>query len=263
MASLIQIAGAVLILIAYMAAQAKRLDQNSLTYLVLNVTGSGMLAYLAFGERQLGFLLLQGIWVAMTTISIAVYYRRRWLYRMPATACHVRWDTFADAEALPAEHREHGEHRDPEPRLRSRPVRDDQPEPGVSGRPGSAPPHLEPAASEHLLSCATTPATAARLASRSGLSPDLTRRHLTVLWYAGLIAAARLPNGPHYVATSAGIEFLSTKITRIDRLPQPDGPMVLPPTATPRTRAHLETPVRAAPGPVTSAVPARPPRRSA
>ena len=67
---MVQIAGALLILAAYTAAQFGMLDQNSRLYLVLNVLGSAILAVLAWYEEQLGFLLLEGVWALVSAWSL-------------------------------------------------------------------------------------------------------------------------------------------------------------------------------------------------
>jgi hypothetical protein len=58
----VQIIGAVLILVAYGAAQIERLDPQSRLYLGLNLVGSLILGVLAAGTAQWGFLLLEGAW---------------------------------------------------------------------------------------------------------------------------------------------------------------------------------------------------------
>jgi hypothetical protein len=63
---LIQVAGALLILAAFAAAQFGRLDQHSLTYLWLNLIGSVILAVLAYVESQWGFLLLETVWAVVS-----------------------------------------------------------------------------------------------------------------------------------------------------------------------------------------------------
>jgi hypothetical protein len=63
---LIQIAGALAILVAFAFAQFGRLDQRSYSYLVLNLVGSVVLAVLAYLERQWGFLLLEGVWALVS-----------------------------------------------------------------------------------------------------------------------------------------------------------------------------------------------------
>jgi hypothetical protein len=62
----VQIVGAVLILIAYGAAQLERLEPQSRLYLGLNLAGSAILAVLAAGGAQWGFLLLEGVWALIS-----------------------------------------------------------------------------------------------------------------------------------------------------------------------------------------------------
>jgi hypothetical protein len=65
-AQIVQVAGAMAILVAFAAAQFGAMDQHSRTYLVLNLIGSVVLTVLAWVERQYGFLLLEAVWAAVS-----------------------------------------------------------------------------------------------------------------------------------------------------------------------------------------------------
>lgn len=77
MDQLLQIGGALLILIAYGLGQLGRLDQRSLAYLLLNLIGSAILGALAAVGRQWGFLLLEGAWAIISLGGIAARLRTR------------------------------------------------------------------------------------------------------------------------------------------------------------------------------------------
>jgi hypothetical protein len=72
----IQIVGAALILVAYVAAQVERLDPQSRPYLVLNLVGSVILAVLAAGGSQWGFLMLEGAWAIVSAWGLVALARR-------------------------------------------------------------------------------------------------------------------------------------------------------------------------------------------
>ena len=66
MDQLVQVVGAVLILIAYASAQFGAMSQHSRTYLLLNLVGSFILAILALVESLWGVLLLESFWAAVS-----------------------------------------------------------------------------------------------------------------------------------------------------------------------------------------------------
>jgi hypothetical protein len=63
---LLQIFGALLVLVPFAALQLHRLRSDSRAYLWLNLLGSLLLAILAAQSGQWGFLLLEGAWALVS-----------------------------------------------------------------------------------------------------------------------------------------------------------------------------------------------------
>ena len=61
-----QLVGAFLILAAFIAGQANRLRTDSVAFLAMNTSGAGILAVVAAADRDLGFLLLEGVWALVS-----------------------------------------------------------------------------------------------------------------------------------------------------------------------------------------------------
>jgi hypothetical protein len=70
MDQVVQVVGAVMILIAYAAAQSGRWSTDEPVYLWLNLVGSVILAVLAAMGANWGFLLLEGVWAIVTAGSL-------------------------------------------------------------------------------------------------------------------------------------------------------------------------------------------------
>jgi hypothetical protein len=83
MEQVIQVIGALMILAGYAAAQLGRMRLDSRAYLGLNLVGSAILAVLAVRESQWGFVLLEGVWTAISLWSLA-----RVLRGLPVAGAH-------------------------------------------------------------------------------------------------------------------------------------------------------------------------------
>jgi hypothetical protein len=70
MYQLLQLAGAVLVLLPFAGIQLGSLRTDSTVYLVPNFVGSGLLAMLALAHQQWGFLLLEGCWAVVVAWSL-------------------------------------------------------------------------------------------------------------------------------------------------------------------------------------------------
>lgn len=67
---LFSFAGALLILIAYIGHQLKWMDARRPMYSILNAAGSGILGYIALHPFQLGFVVLEFVWVAVSVYAM-------------------------------------------------------------------------------------------------------------------------------------------------------------------------------------------------
>jgi hypothetical protein len=70
METAVELAGAALILTAFVLAQVNRLSTDALAYLVLNLLGAGTLAVVAAVDGDTGFLLLEGVWAGVSAVAI-------------------------------------------------------------------------------------------------------------------------------------------------------------------------------------------------
>jgi hypothetical protein len=70
MYDVVQIAGSLLILAAFVAALGGRTKQSSYVYLAANAIGSATLAGTAVIGREWGFILLEGVWALVSGYSI-------------------------------------------------------------------------------------------------------------------------------------------------------------------------------------------------
>jgi hypothetical protein len=69
--------GAALILIAYAAHQAGRMGRESLLYHSLNALGGILLCVVAVDASQAGFIVLEGVWAAISLAAVVRSLARR------------------------------------------------------------------------------------------------------------------------------------------------------------------------------------------
>ena len=70
MDQIFQIAGAILILVAFAANQRGTMSPHSRVYLTLNLVGSVVLAVVALLDSDLGFLLLEAVWAVVSAVGL-------------------------------------------------------------------------------------------------------------------------------------------------------------------------------------------------
>lgn len=72
-----QVAGAILILLAFAAAQRGSMSQHSRVYLWLNLVGSAILTVVALTHQDWGFFLLESVWALVSAWGLIALARGR------------------------------------------------------------------------------------------------------------------------------------------------------------------------------------------
>jgi len=74
---LVSFAAAMIILIAYVGHQSRRMDANGIAYNIMNAVGSGILTYVALRPFQIGFVVLESVWALVSVYAIIRAVRQR------------------------------------------------------------------------------------------------------------------------------------------------------------------------------------------
>jgi hypothetical protein len=77
MEDVIQVVGAVLILAGFVANQRGLVRADAVSYLVVNFVGSAILTWIAYDERDWGFLLLETVWAIVSAWGLVQVARGR------------------------------------------------------------------------------------------------------------------------------------------------------------------------------------------
>ena len=72
---IVQIAGAVVVLICFLLAQAKRISPEGYPYLLLNLVGSAAMTMTALIACQWGFVFLEGVWALFSAWGLVQRFR--------------------------------------------------------------------------------------------------------------------------------------------------------------------------------------------
>ena len=70
MADVLQLIGALAVLAAFIGVQLRMTTPTSYFSLLLNLSGSALLAVVALEDRQWGFLLLEAVWALVSAWSL-------------------------------------------------------------------------------------------------------------------------------------------------------------------------------------------------
>lgn len=63
---IISLVGALLILVAYAGSQAGRIGRRDVSYNILNLVGSALLAWVAIVDHRAGFIVLESSWALLS-----------------------------------------------------------------------------------------------------------------------------------------------------------------------------------------------------
>lgn len=67
---IVSLLAALMVLAAYWALQTKRIKEDDLLYLWLNLTGAIILAVIAFRLRQVGLIVVETVWAIISVFSL-------------------------------------------------------------------------------------------------------------------------------------------------------------------------------------------------
>jgi hypothetical protein len=73
----IGLTGVAILLLAYLLNLVGRLDQKSLTYIVLNIVGAGLACLASYLINYFPFVILEATWMLVSLIALRKYFSNR------------------------------------------------------------------------------------------------------------------------------------------------------------------------------------------
>ncbi len=71
------LSGVAILLLAYLLNLTNKLNQKSLTYILMNVVGAGLACLASYLINYFPFVILEGVWIFVSLIALIKYIQQR------------------------------------------------------------------------------------------------------------------------------------------------------------------------------------------
>lgn len=69
--------GVTILLLAFFLNLTGKIDQNDLSYIVMNIIGAGLAGFASFLINYVPFIILEGTWTLVSVYALARYFAKR------------------------------------------------------------------------------------------------------------------------------------------------------------------------------------------